>query len=190
MKNTSPKSLFDGMMRNIKYVSPSNLSAAVKVLKDIGFAELGQKLLDAFIESQDNDYSFDLSDDLFGSVNDPDVLKAFERKSAEVQKALPTPMEAASMLYKNHFLPEAEAALVKLSVDDFIELFREAKGADQAVMVRGCLAFRRIVNASERQSHITETAQAALVKIGEERPLNAHRITKYGITVTPSQSQG
>jgi len=142
------------------------------------------------MESRADDYNFDLSDEPFGSlVNDPDVLKAFEKKAAEVQKALLTPMEAASMLYKDHFLPEAEEALAKLSVDDFIALFKETKGADQAVLVKGCLAFRRIINASERQSHITETAQTALLKIGEESALNAHRIVKYGITVRPSPSE-
>jgi len=184
------KSLFDGLVENIEYLSPSNLSAAVKVLKDVGFEDLGQKLLDSFMESRADDYNFDLSDEPFGSlVNDPDVLKAFEKKAAEVQKALLTPMEAASMLYKDHFLPEAEEALAKLSVDDFIALFKETKGADQAVLVKGCLAFRRIINASERQSHITETAQTALLKIGEESALNAHRIVKYGITVRPSPSE-
>jgi hypothetical protein len=184
------KSLFGGLVENIKYLSPSNLSAAVKVLKDIGFDDLGQKLLSSFMESRDDDYSFDLSGELFGSlVNDPDVLKAFEKKAAEVQKALPTPMEAASMLYKNHFSPEGEEALSKLSVNDFIALFKETKGTDQSVLVKGCLAFRRISNASERQRHITETAQTALLEIGKESALNAHRIVKYGITVTPSQSE-
>ena len=184
------KSLFRGLIENIKHVSPSNLSSAVSVLNNIGFEELGKELLDSFIESQDDDYNFDLSDDLLGSlVNDPDVLAAFDRKAAEVQKALPTPMEAASMLYKDLFLPEAELSLAKLSVDDFIVLFKETKGADQAVIVKGCLAFKKIMNASERQRHITENAQRALLQIGEESRLNAYRIVKYGLTVRPPQSQ-
>jgi len=178
------KSLFDGCLMHIKYLSPSNLSAAVKVLKDIGFEESAHQLLNSFIEESDTDFDFELSADLFGSlVDEPDVINAFNKKAATKQKALPTPMEAASMLYEDRFLTEAEETLSKLSVDDFVALFKETKGANQMVLVNGCLAFRKISNASERQRHITETAKAALLKIGKESALNVHRMKKYNIVV-------
>ena len=183
------RALFDGCVEHLMYLSSSNLSAAVVILKDIGFSDLGQKLLLKFIESQNDDYTFDLLNDPIGSlITDPDVIKEFAKKAAQVKKALPTPMEAAVMIYKNQFSHEAEETLAKLSVDDFVMLFKEAKGDDQSVLVNGSIGFRRIMNATERQRRITETAQAALVKIGKESALNASRMKKYGIVVEPPQS--
>jgi hypothetical protein len=181
------QSMFDGCMQNIMYLAPINLSAAVTVLKDIGYPNLGVELLEKYMSAHDGEKIFDRSEDMFGSnITDPDVIKAFDAKAMQVERALPTPLDAASHIYKGGWSPEDEESLAKLSEDDFITLFKSMKGANLSVVVLGSLQFRNMGGTTLRQRGIAEKAQAALRRIGKESPLNAHRLAKFNISIEES----
>jgi hypothetical protein len=108
-------------------------------------------------------------------------------KAGQATRTLLTPLEAASRIYKGGWSSKDEQSLANLSVDDFVALFKATKEPDRSVLIFGCLQFRKISNASLQQRGITETAQAALVRIGQESPLNAQRLRIFNIDVDSAQ---
>jgi hypothetical protein len=73
--------------------------------------------------------------------------------------------------------------LAKLSLEDFVTLFKATKGAERSRLVFGCLEFRKFTNATPRQEGIAKNAIAALEKIGNESALNAHRMKMFNISI-------
>ena len=163
------KSIFNGCTENIVYLAPINLNSAVSILKDIGFPEQASDLLAQYVAAHDGKDIFDRSRYAFGSsITDPDVIKAFDEKAQRIRKPLPTPLEASARIYKGSWSPEDEESLAKLSVDNFVTLFRETKGSDRSTVVLGCLEFRKFSPASPRQKAIAANAEAALIHLGQE----------------------
>ena len=175
-------SLYDGCVNNISYLTPVNLSGAVSLLKTTGNATQAHDLLKRYIEKHGSEDIFDLSEDVFGGhVTDPDVVAAFAEKAKEKIDNPPLPMAAATRISKGGWSLKDEESLAALSVDDFVTAFKSARGKERRAFIFGSLEFRKVSNASERQMRIAQNAQAALVKIGLESPLNARRLEAYGI---------
>lgn len=178
------QSTFGGCIENIMYLSPTSLNAAVYVLKSIGFEDKSRELLEKYMKEREAENIFDLSNYVFRSdITDPDIIKAFNEKAEQVVKVLPTPLEAASRIYRGGWSEKDEEALAKLSVDDLIELFKATKGTDRSVIILGCLKFRKVGNATPRQKAIADNARTALEKIASESPLNAQRMRAFNISV-------
>jgi hypothetical protein len=51
------------------------------------------------------------------------------------------------------------------------------------VAIYGALIFKGMTGTDEKMMQITERAEAALRKIGEETAMNALRVKKYGISI-------
>jgi hypothetical protein len=96
------------------------------------------------------------------------------------------PVEAASQIATGGWNPGDEESLAALSVDDFVALFKATRDIERRKLIRGSTGFLNIANATARQTRIGETARAALIKIGQESPLNARRLRAYGIDLKPS----
>ena len=177
-------SIFNGCINKIEHLTPMNLSSAVAVLKDIGRPEQALDLLDRFMKARSGENIFDLKD-VFGSeVRDPDVRKAFNAQRKERAPKTPSPYEAAKRIYKGGWSSRDEEALAALSTHDFVQLFKSERGTDRSVLIFGCLEFRKIGNATERQKAISRSAEQALIKIGQESLLNAHRLKMYNVEVS------
>ena len=175
-------SLYDGCVNNISYLTPVNLSGAVSLLKATGHVTQAHNLLERYIETHGSEDIFDLSEDVFGGhITDLDVVAGFAEKAKEKIDNPPLPVEAATRISKGGWSLKDEESLAALSVDDFVAAFKSAKGKERRAFIFGSLEFRKVSNASERQMRIAQNAQAALVKIGQESPLNARRLEAYGI---------
>lgn len=182
-------SIFNGCVDNIMYLTPVNLSSAVSVLKDIDRTDQGMELLRRYMESHKDDDTFRLSRDPFGSsVTDPDVIKVFNERAGQIKKSLPTPLVAASRINEGGWSPKDEESLANLSVNDFVAFFKDTNEPDRSKIVFGCLKFASIVNATPRQLRITDNAKVALAQIGQESPLNAHRLKKFCISLPLTQN--
>ena len=126
-----------------------------------GHREKAEKLLNAYVDQRGGEDIFDLSSHPFGrDVTDPDIIAAFATGGWD---------------------PEDEESLASLSVDDFVSLFKGTRGSERRNLIRGSMGFLNVSNATPRQTQISETARAALLKIGQENPLNACRLRAYGI---------
>lgn len=176
------KQLYNGCVNNISYLTAGNLSGAVNVLKKIGFPEQAHDLLEKYMSHHNDKAVFDLSANMFAHhVQDPDVIAAFAKKAKEFVDAPPSPIEAATRISKGGWSPEDEERLAAMSVDEFVTEFKIAKGKERRAFIFGSLEFRRVSNASECQLRIAQNAKAALIKIGQESPLNALRLGAYSV---------
>jgi hypothetical protein len=73
--------------------------------------------------------------------------------------------------------------LSAMDVDEYRNIFKNTTGETLRKLVANCLQFSRIVNAGDAEKEIARRARAALEKIGQESPVNAMRVRKYGIIV-------
>jgi hypothetical protein len=183
------KILYKGCSENITHLTPVNLSSAVGILKDLGFVEDAKQLLDAFMAARGEEEFIDLSEYTFRDhVIDPDVVAVFAEKTKDRTKRLPQPLDAARRIRGGSWNPEDEESLENLSIDDFVTAFKSLKGKERRDFIFGSLFFRRLSGPTARQKRIFDNAQAALVRIGQETPLNAHRLRAYRIELpTPDQ---
>jgi hypothetical protein len=182
-KEEVANSIFKGYLDNIAFLTSINLGTAVSVLKDIGHPEKAAELLNRYIEVNEGKDNFNLHEDPFGSeVRDPDVRAAFADK-AKAQISLPTALEAARRIYTGGWGSRDEEALAKLTVEDFKRLFRTMRGDDRRTLIMGCLEPRKISNATPQQRSIASNAEAALIAIGRESALNAHRLAAFQVRI-------
>ena len=80
--------------------------------------------------------------------------------------------------------PEDIEALKKMTVDDFYQLFKPAKGIEMRRLITTALNFAKISPRQDDHIQIAKTAAAALVRIGQEPTINRLRVEKYGIKVS------
>ena len=180
-------SIYKGCIANIAFLTPVNLNGAIDILKQVGHREKAAILLNEYLDKRGSEDVFDLSDHPFGShITDPDVIAAFGKKASENAAKPPLPVEAASQIATGGWNPGDEESLAALSVDDFVALFKATRDLERRKLIRGSTGFLNIANATARQTRIGETARAALIKIGQESPLNARRLRAYGIDLKPS----
>src|SRR6185437_14612216 len=112
--------------RNVAFVTPVNLNAAVKLLKDLNRARDAQEMLSHYMaERKDGRAFFDLSVYPFaGDITDPDVKAAFEKRYLE----FPDDRPAADVLLaiaRTRTCAHADiAVLSKLTADGFLTLFK------------------------------------------------------------------
>jgi hypothetical protein len=57
------------------------------------------------------------------------------------------------------------------------------RGKERSKFIFGSLAFRNMGGRTPRQQQILDNALSALIKIGQENPLNAHRLKAYNLTL-------
>jgi hypothetical protein len=183
--------IYEGCLNNIEYLSPNNLSGAVSILKETGHLAQATDLLTKYLQVHDSNKIFDLAENPFGAlVTDPDVVRALAEKLKNETKTLPRPMDAASRIASGGWNPEDEESLAAISVDEFVRFFKSMQGKERTDFIFGSLAFRKFAECTPRQQQIADNAVSALVKIGQESPLNAHRLKAYNVTLPKTEDTG
>ncbi|MEY9750146.1 hypothetical protein ABIF65_009520 [Bradyrhizobium japonicum] len=84
--------------------------------------------------------------------------------------------------------PEDGDFLSSLSAEDFYKVFKSRSGIDLRRAIYGALMFRDIGNANGKMKAVTKTAEDALRRIGNESPINARRLSKYGISAGDNEA--
>lgn len=71
----------------------------------------------------------------------------------------------------------------RITPDEFYDIFKRLRGNELNRAIQGALRFRRISNADDVMRGIVASAEAALLRIAAESPINERRIRmKYGVT--------
>jgi hypothetical protein len=176
--------LFEGSMKNIKYLGVHNLNAAIVILKDIGEEDKASRLLGQYlIEMADEPQVFDPARNPFLSsdMTDPDLIAAFNQQALAAAPPHPSPIEACQRLRKNDWSQGNQGALETLTVEEFIALFKSLEGDELSSTVFGALSFRKIGNPTPVQKTIAAKVEEALTQIASESALNLHRMKKYRV---------
>jgi hypothetical protein len=181
-------SICQGCLANIEYLTPVSLDGAVSTLKTIGYPEKAKMVLDAFMKAFEGDDRLkDVRRAFDSNLSDPEVEAIFAAM-ANASKSSPSPLKAATRIYNGGWAEEDEEVLFNLSIDDLVKLFQTANESDRSTLIFGSLEFRKMRHSSERQKQIVQKATEALVQIGRQSPLNALRVSAYGIHISASVS--
>jgi len=120
-------------------------------------------------------------------VTDPDVREAFNARAAEV--AEPRDLTAILSSIKDGWTDDAIDTLATASVDEYVEIFKNNSGPELRRLLSNGLQFDRISNATDQAKAIPNKIRDALKIIGNESPINARRVQRYGVNVAePAQA--
>jgi hypothetical protein len=164
--------------RNVSFVTPLNLNAAVKLLKDLGRPHEAAEVLRYYMaQRRDGRAFFDLSIYPFaGDITDLDVKAAFNARYLDFSDDR-APGDVLLAIARTKKCAHADiAVLSKLTADDFHALFKAQKGADRARLIHAAIQLDRLSGAGEEAKAIATLAKEALRKIAGESPLNRRRV--------------
>lgn len=170
-------------IKNVQSIAPMNVSGTVGLFKELGRPQQAAELLKYYIEQHaDNRKLFDIDNNPFRDhIDDADVIQAFKAKFATFENVVDPVAVLQSMANSNGWHPDDLDILSKLPAESYYDIFKKFQGNDLRKLINACLQFDRIVNATGPMMEISRRAREALKRIGEESPLNAKRVAKYGI---------
>jgi hypothetical protein len=173
--------LHTSFMKNVQFISPTNLSGTVTLFKDLGRPEQAEEMLQHYMAARQEPRAFyDLEDSPFGgSVQDPDVRDAFKERFDSLEEK--RDIKAMLLSLKDGWSPDTIATLAALPVEEYRKALKSAEGRDLRKILSGVLQFDRIVNASDLEREISSRARKALKEIGGESEINARRVRRFGI---------
>jgi hypothetical protein len=174
--------LFEAFMRNVKYITPGNLSGTIALFRELGRDQQAREMLEHYMRSRQEQRAFyDLDNDPFGQISDPDVRAAFKQRF----EALEERRDIKDMLLslKDNWSPELISQLATLPAEDYYKIFKATSGDDLRRILSGIFQFDRIGNASDEMKEIPKRARLALQAIGRESPINKRRVGRFGVKV-------
>jgi hypothetical protein len=168
-------------MKNVKYITPLNLSGTVALFKELGRPEQAREMLDHYMAEHHGERAFfDLEDDPFGrNIQDADIRAAFKAKFDQLEEK----RDIQAMLRGTDWDQETISALAALPVEEYRKAFKSGSGADLRKMLSNAFQFDRVVNASGAMREIASRARHALQQIGTESAINARRVSRFGVKV-------
>lgn len=175
--------LYASFMKNFNYITPVNLNGTVSLFKELGRPEQAKEMLDHYMENRNEDREFfDLAENPFGgNVNDPDVRAAFNEKATQVEEKRDIPGIMLSI--KDGWDTDRLEALETAPIEEYRKAFKSHSGPELRRMLANVFQFDRIVNASDTMKEISRRAREALKLIGAESPINARRVSRFGVKV-------
>jgi hypothetical protein len=168
----------------VRQINPTDLSATVTLFKDLGEPERGKALLEQYMAAhpaEGRDF-FDLAKRHFGNeVKDPDVRAAFKTRLDGIAVHIDPLVTLKRITENDGWNTEDVQALARLTVDDYIALFKGSTGRHVMPMVQTALKFGTYGNATNDMKKVTEVATQALRKIAAESKINEIRMRRFGI---------
>lgn len=184
--------IYDSFKKNTKYITPLNLNGAVRLFRDLNRNEQADEMIEHYIKvRKDEKKLFDLEEYAFaGDLDDRVIIDRFRaiNEKARERKTLKEVLKAIAG--KNSWGGDDAEVLANATVDEYFNLFKSEQGRHLGAWVNACLKFGRFTNASERDKQIAGKATEALQRIAQESPLNARRVSKFGIKIDDKKTNG
>lgn len=177
--------MYQSFFKAVRYITPVNMSSTVSMFKALGRSEQAAEMIRHYVTSRgENRELFDLRNYPFSSdVTDPDVVQAFQDKYTTFRNAGNATTTLLRMAHSNGWNPEDITTLCTLPVDDYYQIFKSHRGDDLRKIIKVCLQFDVIGNATPDMKEISKRAKDALKRIGQESAINARRVKYYGVEV-------
>ena len=183
--------IYSSFMKNYMYITPTNLNGTVTLFKELGRPAQATEMLAHYMANRNENREFyDLSEDPFGSITDPDVRAAFEAKYAQAEEK--RDIRALLINLKDGWKNDDLSTLASMPVSEFRKIFEETSGQELRKILSGVFQFDRIVNATTQMQEIAERARSALREIGGELDINRRRVKRFGINLddpNPAESE-
>lgn len=179
--------IYASFLKNVQYISPVNLNGTVALFKELNRPAQAKEMLDYYMEKRQEPRGFfDLKEYLFAdSVTDADVRAAFDARVAEV----PETRDVKAMLssIKGGWSEDTLTALATTSAEEYAKIFKAQSGLELRRLLSNAFQFDRISNATDQMKEVPKRVRAALMTIGQESPINARRVKRFGVNVPAFQ---
>ena len=177
--------IYRSFSKDVQHRTLLDLNGIVWLLKGLGRPEQAAETIKTFVASRgDNRRVFDLNIYPFrDKIDDPDVIHAFEEKYAAIPDEQDLTAVLLSVANRHGWSEEEISTLSGMSVDEYYAIFKAHDGDELRKIIDACLQFDRILSTSNPMREISRRAKEALKRIGQESPINALRVRKYGVEV-------
>lgn len=174
-------SLAKGFKDAYQFITPLNLNASVRLLRNLGKDEIADELIDIYVNGRrDETALFNLDEYPFAADLDDENLRGAFKIAYENSRTYQSLRDVALSISKsNGWSEDALHVFESASVDDFYQLFTENQGENLARLIKGCLYFQSVAGLQ----HLAEKPRLALKLIGESSRLNALRVSRYGVEI-------
>lgn len=165
---------------SIDIVTPGNMEALVKLLKDLGRDEDAQHAINFFMESRGNEDRgfYDLDSHPFQQLTDVDLKKAFGDKLMTFKREV-DPIEILERIGREQGWSNRDiATLSSLSSENYKTLFKTTRGAQMRAIVKAATLFEHLANRDNEYDAIRDNARRALEEIAAESKLNMRRVRR------------
>ena len=183
--------MYQSFFRGVRYITPLNMSSTVGLFKVLGRSDQAAQMLKHYVESRADEHElFNIRNYPFaGDITDPDVISAFNEKYDSFKKDQTDPRAILfSIADTNSWNPEDITLLAAVPVDTYRRMLKGSKGHDLRKIIKACLQFDSIMNATPEMKEISKRTKNALQLIGQESAINARRVKVYGVIVDSNAS--
>lgn len=182
--------LISALREHGRHVTPLNMNATVRLLRQLGKEKEASEMIDTYIElNKDRPKLFDLDDYSFsGDIDDPEVISKFNQVSNDLKEIKSLEDVLKNMIGKDGWGMADEEVLSATTPDEYYEFFKKQKTKGLPKYISICLRFGQFQNASEKQRKIANSVKEALTRIGRESKLNEIRVRRFGINVKEQES--
>jgi hypothetical protein len=181
------ENMYSTYMDNMRCVTPNDINSIVVFFKSLQEEARATAMLNKYVEVHDTRSAFDLIDPfLLDYEVDEDIKTLFKKRCQE----LACEQDSAGLLRRliGGWSDEDISTLLKLTTDDYINLFKDNSGEKLKVMLSGILRLGQGGNATPQTQEIVKRVKAALLRIGQESPINAKRVAIYGVKIDNSST--
>lgn len=181
------EAVYSAYTKYMKVVSRGHLDQTVSIFRKLGYTDKASDLINAYVEQhKQNIVAVDQPNDPFHPI----VQDSEFRTALATVAVPPSPMpvkDALIELGKGRLTQGTTDAALNVSIDEFYEMFRKLHGDERDSVIAGALFWRNVGNATTVQKDSAKRAWTALERIGNESPLNAIRVKKYGVIVETAE---
>ncbi|WP_194842793.1 hypothetical protein [Agrobacterium sp. MA01] len=179
------QALKQSIVDNAPAITPTDLSASIATLKELGHTEGLTDIINTYVESRGEGKEFWGGDWMVPGfhVEDPDVKAAFDTKAAEFRDDRTLEAVATSIVKQSGWGDSDLDFLDQHTAEDFYSAIKAAKGEQLRAIVHGLTYFRKVSSTDPRLPSITAKAIDALQRIGQESQINRLRVGKFGVEV-------
>jgi hypothetical protein len=175
--------MYESFNRAVNRISLTSLNSCVDLFKTLGRPAQAERMIKTFVQARGQESStFDLNNFPFQeNVTDPDVIKAVTQKFATFASRRDPKAILMSISDTSSWNPTDLSDLAALPVDDYYQLLKNSRGIELRKIINALLKFDDMVGASPAMQEMSKRAREALKRIGEESPINARRVRRYGV---------
>lgn len=169
-----------GVRESAQYISPMNFNSAIEVLRRLKSDAIADELIEFYIEQHAGQWDIlNLKKNPFGDrVTDPQIRKRFGEVSAQ-QVRLPTLREAVMAAEENRGWSEEQNRVMKAATAD--AMYAELMAPEGVKFLAGCEWMSTVIGWEDFRDNL----HSALRRIATTSPINAVRVSRFGINPDP-----
>ena len=177
--------IYNGFMRNVKHVYPADLNYAVVTLRALDEPVKASEIIDEYVRSRKNEVELFNTVELrqFGDVRDAELISRFDEAYKALRKKQSLKVVLEKLAERKGWGVDDMDVLANATVDEYYEIFKSTTGRKLYSMVKRSLDFGKPINSSDEHKKVSNSATAALMRIGLESPINRARVKVHGVEI-------